>query len=85
MLKLIIILERKLFKAGQDINVWNYDGSNYNGGSTSALYNLTLSGYRFVGSVLVCDIDNSKDGNKEILTFAINVNPPFDIKALCNK
>lgn len=70
--------------SGQDINVWNYNGTNYKG-TTSSLYHLTLSGYRFVGSVIVCDIDNSNDGEKEILTFAINSNAPYDIKLFAIK
>jgi hypothetical protein len=37
-----------------------------------------LSGYRFVGSVVVCDINN--DGKKEILTFAIQQSSPYQIK-----
>ena len=76
---------KKIIQAsGQDINVWNSDG-NYYKGTSSSLYHLTLSGYRFVGSVIVCDIDNSNDGNKEILTFAINSNAPFELKLFAIK
>ena len=57
---------KKIIQAsGKDINIWDYDGNNYR-----SLYTLQLSGYRFVGSVIVCDIDG--DGNKEVVTFATN-------------
>ncbi len=63
--------------SGTGIHVWHHDGTNYLG--SNSLYNLTLSGYRFVSSVVVCDIDN--DGHKEILTFAIqNCTSPCNAK-----
>lgn len=58
--------------SGTGIHVWHHNGTSYLG--TSSLYSLSLSGYRFVTSVVVCDIDN--DGQKEILTFAIQTNSP---------
>lgn len=58
--------------SGTGIHVWHHNGTSYLG--TSSLYSLSLSEYRFVTSVVVCDIDN--DGQKEILTFAIQTNSP---------
>jgi hypothetical protein len=70
---------------GNEIHVWHHDGTNFNG-ATSTLYNLTLSGYRFVSSIIVCDIDN--DGQNEILTFATNKtsqSSPFSVKLFAIK
>jgi hypothetical protein len=70
--------------SGTDINVWNYDGSNYRGGNSPSLYHLSSSGYRFASSVIVCNID----GQKEILTFATNKtnnSTPFNAKLFAIK
>ncbi len=71
---------KEIIQASENnINVWKYDGNFYKGNSSS-LYQTTLSGYKFKGSVVVCDINNSNDGKKEILTFAIQQNSPHQIK-----
>ena len=70
---------------GSEIHVWHHNGTNFNG-ATSTLYNLSLSGYRFVSSIIVCDIDS--DGQKEILTFATNKvsqSSPFSVKLFAIK
>ncbi|NLA24461.1 MAG: hypothetical protein GX879_05795, partial [Bacteroidales bacterium] len=46
--------------------IWNYDGTNF--GNQQPFY--SLSGYKFKGSVVVCDLNNN--GKKDILTIAIN-------------
>lgn len=67
--------------SGTGIHVWHHDGTSYL--NMSALYNLTLSGYRFVTSVVVCDIDN--DGTKEIVTFALRSSAPYYAKLFAIK
>jgi hypothetical protein len=52
--------------SGSSIYIWNYDGSPYNGTNDPKYYTLP-SGFTFQGSPIVCDIDNSNDGKKEIL------------------
>lgn len=53
---------------GSSIYVWNYDGSPYNG--INPIYYTLPSGFTFQGSPIVCNINNSSDGKKEILASA---------------
>jgi len=55
---------------GTGIYVWHYNGSDF----IPHLLFSTDSGYQFASPIIVCDIDNSNDGQKEILTFAISGN-----------
>lgn len=58
--------------ANNGIYVWHHDGSNYQG--ANPFYSTPLTGYNFVGSPVVCDIDG--DGHKDILAFAIENKTP---------
>ncbi|MCD7972499.1 MAG: FG-GAP-like repeat-containing protein [Candidatus Azobacteroides sp.] len=52
-----------IMASGYGIYIWRYDGSNFS--SKQPVYDISGSGYRMRGSVVVCDLTN--DGKKEIV------------------